>query len=103
MREKIALQREKRRIKEKLKKVKTLGESDSDEESASSWVKKSRILEKEKAAAEKRVIFFCTFSHLKTLTYIRFNTKHFQCCDYASDDKSLNDCDSGSSFHCLIV
>ncbi|XP_042862737.1 U4/U6.U5 tri-snRNP-associated protein 1-like [Penaeus japonicus] len=54
LREKIALQREKRRIKEKLKKVKTLGESDSDEESASAWVKKSRIIQKEKAAAEKR-------------------------------------------------
>ncbi|XP_047491011.1 U4/U6.U5 tri-snRNP-associated protein 1-like isoform X2 [Penaeus chinensis] len=54
LREKIALQREKRRIKEKLRKVKTLAESESDDESASAWVKKSRIIQKEKAAAEKR-------------------------------------------------
>lgn len=34
--------------------VKTLGESDSDDD-AKNWVKKSRKLEKEKAMAEKRV------------------------------------------------
>ncbi|XP_066987949.1 U4/U6.U5 tri-snRNP-associated protein 1 [Macrobrachium rosenbergii] len=54
LREKIAAQREKRRIKEKLKKVKTLGESDSEEESASAWVNKSRKLSKEKALAEQK-------------------------------------------------
>lgn len=54
LREKIAAQREKRRIKEKFHKVKTLGESDSDDESASAWVKKSRKMAKEKALAEKK-------------------------------------------------
>ena len=55
MREKIAAQREKRRIKEKLRQVKTLGESDEDEDSAASWVNKSRKLSKEKALAEQKV------------------------------------------------
>ena len=55
LREKIAAQREKRRIKESLKKVKKLGDSDSDNESASAWVLKSRALAKEKALAEKKV------------------------------------------------
>lgn len=55
LREKIAAQREKRRIKESLSKVKKLGESDSDDESASAWVQKSRALAKEKALAEKKV------------------------------------------------
>lgn len=55
LREKIAAQRERRRIKDRYQKVKTLGESDCDEDSASAWVKKSRLLEKEKALAEKNV------------------------------------------------
>lgn len=55
LREKIAAQREKRRIKETLSKVKKLGESDSEDESASAWVKKSRALAKEKELAEKKV------------------------------------------------
>ncbi|XP_050691964.1 U4/U6.U5 tri-snRNP-associated protein 1-like [Eriocheir sinensis] len=54
LREKIAAQREKRRIKESLSKVKKLAESDSDDESASAWVQKSRALAKEKALAEKK-------------------------------------------------
>ncbi|KAG0695209.1 U4/U6.U5 tri-snRNP-associated protein 1 [Chionoecetes opilio] len=54
LRDKIAAQREKRRIKENLRKVKKLAESDSDDESASAWVKKSRALAKEKAVAEKK-------------------------------------------------
>ncbi|KAK8739182.1 hypothetical protein OTU49_003516 [Cherax quadricarinatus] len=54
LREKIAAQREKRRIKEKLRKVKTLGESDSDDESALAWVKKSRQKAKERELAEKK-------------------------------------------------
>ncbi|XP_068217449.1 U4/U6.U5 tri-snRNP-associated protein 1-like [Palaemon carinicauda] len=54
LREKIAAQREKRRIKEKLKKVKTLAESDSEEESAKAWVNKSRKLSKERALAEQK-------------------------------------------------
>ncbi|XP_064600247.1 U4/U6.U5 tri-snRNP-associated protein 1-like [Liolophura sinensis] len=53
LREKMDLQKEKRRISSKLSRVKTLGESDSDDD-AKNWVKKSRKLEKEKAMAEKR-------------------------------------------------
>ncbi|KAK7074644.1 U4/U6.U5 tri-snRNP-associated protein 1, partial [Halocaridina rubra] len=54
LREKIAAQREKRRIKENLRKVKTLGESDSDEDSAATWINKSRKLSKERALAEQK-------------------------------------------------
>ncbi|XP_045118577.1 U4/U6.U5 tri-snRNP-associated protein 1-like [Portunus trituberculatus] len=54
LREKIAAQREKRRIKESLSKVKKLGDSDSEDESASVWVLKSRALAKEKELAEKK-------------------------------------------------
>jgi site-specific recombinase XerC len=39
------------------RKIKTLGESDSDDDNALGWVKKSRKLEKEKALADKRVSF----------------------------------------------
>ncbi|KAG7154951.1 U4/U6.U5 tri-snRNP-associated protein 1-like [Homarus americanus] len=54
LREKIAAQREKRRIKERFQKVKNLGDSDSEEESARVWVKKSRKLTKERELAEKK-------------------------------------------------
>ncbi|XP_041353215.1 U4/U6.U5 tri-snRNP-associated protein 1-like [Gigantopelta aegis] len=54
MREKLLAQKEKRVITNKLKKVKTLGESDSDDESAVAWVKKNRKISKEKLLAEKR-------------------------------------------------
>ena len=37
------------------RKVKTLADSDSDDEGALAWIKKSRKLEKEKELAEKRV------------------------------------------------
>ncbi|CAH1792523.1 unnamed protein product [Owenia fusiformis] len=53
--EKLAAIRSKRLINKKLGKVKTLGESDSDEEEgALAWIKKSRKQQKEKALAEKR-------------------------------------------------
>uniref|UniRef100_A0A6A7FT07 U4/U6.U5 tri-snRNP-associated protein 1-like n=2 Tax=Hirondellea gigas TaxID=1518452 RepID=A0A6A7FT07_9CRUS len=53
LREKIAAQREKRRLKDKMSKMKTLGESDSDDD-ALAWVNKSRKLTKEKLVAEKK-------------------------------------------------
>ncbi|KXJ28213.1 U4/U6.U5 tri-snRNP-associated protein 1 [Exaiptasia diaphana] len=56
MRRKLEEIREKRKIHQKLVKVKTLGEEDSDDESASAWVKKNRKNQKEKEMAEKRVL-----------------------------------------------
>ncbi|KAL7631962.1 UNVERIFIED_CONTAM: hypothetical protein RMT77_017718 [Armadillidium vulgare] len=53
LREKIAAQREKRRLKDKMSKVKNLGDSE-EEEDVSSWVSKNRALEKERKAAELR-------------------------------------------------
>ena len=55
LREKIAAQREKRRLKEKLSKVKTLADSDSEEDDALAWVSKNRKLTKERQEAEKKV------------------------------------------------
>lgn len=53
--EKMEQIREKRRLNKKLGKVKTLGESDDDEDDgALAWIKKSRKLEKEKAKANQR-------------------------------------------------
>lgn len=54
LREKIKTQKEKRKIVEKLSKVKGIAESDSEDESAASWVQKSRKLQEEKEKAEKR-------------------------------------------------
>ncbi|KAK6181096.1 hypothetical protein SNE40_009028 [Patella caerulea] len=54
LREKMAVMREKRLINQKLGKVKTLGDSDSDDDGVLGWVKKSRKLEKEKQLAAKR-------------------------------------------------
>lgn len=54
LREKIAAQREKRLLKERLLKTKTLGDGD-DVEDTSSWVSKSRKIEKDRKEAEKRV------------------------------------------------
>ncbi|KAA0184339.1 hypothetical protein HAZT_HAZT002871 [Hyalella azteca] len=54
LREKIAAQREKRRQKEKLSRVKTLGESDSDDD-ALAWVNKSRKIAKDREEAQKKV------------------------------------------------
>ncbi|ESP02865.1 hypothetical protein LOTGIDRAFT_156816 [Lottia gigantea] len=54
LREKMAVMREKRLINQKLGKVKTLGESDSDDDGVLGWVKKSRQVQKEKDLAAKR-------------------------------------------------
>lgn len=51
--EKMERMKEKRKLNQKLSKVKTLGESDSDDD-VSSWVKKSRKIQTEKEQAEKR-------------------------------------------------
>ncbi|KAK3093097.1 hypothetical protein FSP39_011036 [Pinctada imbricata] len=51
--ERIQKAKEKRHLKEKLSKVKTLGESDSDDD-VKAWVKKSRAVQKEREMAEKR-------------------------------------------------
>ncbi|XP_023931823.1 U4/U6.U5 tri-snRNP-associated protein 1 [Lingula anatina] len=54
LKEKLAVIKEKRRINMQLGKVKTLGESDSDDESAATWVKRNRKDAEEKKMAEKR-------------------------------------------------
>lgn len=54
LRTKFAEHREKRQMQSKLAKVKTLGESDSDED-VLNWVDKNRKIEKAKIEAEKRV------------------------------------------------
>lgn len=51
--EKMERMKEKRRHNQKLSKVKTLGESDNEDD-ASLWVKKSRKIQKDKELAEKR-------------------------------------------------
>ncbi|XP_066145884.1 U4/U6.U5 tri-snRNP-associated protein 1 [Euwallacea fornicatus] len=53
IRTKISEHREKRQLQNKLAKVKTLGESDSDDD-VGGWVAKSRKIEKAKKEAEKR-------------------------------------------------
>lgn len=54
LREKIASKREKRKIEDKLARIKTLGESDSADEDADAWVNKNRKIEEEKKQAKKR-------------------------------------------------
>lgn len=54
LRRKIKERRTKRDIETKLKKIKGLGESDSDEGGITSWVKKSRKIEKERKKANKK-------------------------------------------------
>ncbi|XP_064624219.1 U4/U6.U5 tri-snRNP-associated protein 1-like isoform X2 [Lineus longissimus] len=55
MKEKLAAIREKRKINQKLGKIKTLGQSESDDDdSARAWVKRNRKVEEEKALADKR-------------------------------------------------
>ncbi|UYV74616.1 SART1 [Cordylochernes scorpioides] len=54
MRERVALQRQKRRDTEKLRQVKLIAEQIPDQESATDWVLRSRQLQKEKEEAEKR-------------------------------------------------
>ncbi|KAG5674371.1 hypothetical protein PVAND_004345 [Polypedilum vanderplanki] len=53
LREKIQSKREKRKIEDKLARIKTLGESDSDDD-ANAWVDKSRKIEEEKKKAQLR-------------------------------------------------
>lgn len=53
LREKLQARKEKRKIEEKLKRIKTLGESESDDD-ANNWVEKSRKVQEEKAKAKKR-------------------------------------------------
>ncbi|EFO21317.2 hypothetical protein LOAG_07174 [Loa loa] len=53
MREKLSVARDKRKLYEKVLKVKPLAESDSDEDAAS-WVAKNRELEEERKRAEER-------------------------------------------------
>ncbi|KAJ8309186.1 hypothetical protein KUTeg_014060 [Tegillarca granosa] len=54
LQEKLERAKEKRSIATKLQKVKTLGESDSDEEDTAAWVRKNRRIQREKTMAEKR-------------------------------------------------
>lgn len=54
MREKIKEHREKRKIKNKLSKVKGLANDSDEDESTAAWVIKNRKVQKEKAEAEKR-------------------------------------------------
>ena len=54
LREKMAQIKEKRRINKMLGKVKTLADSDDDEDNVLSWVKKSRKIEIEREKAEQR-------------------------------------------------
>lgn len=55
MRRKLDERREKRKIEQKLARVRTLGEANADEEDdAVNWVEKSRKLQKQKEEAAKR-------------------------------------------------
>ena len=54
LKERIETQRSKRKVVEKLKRIKGLAESESEEEEASAWVLKNRQKEEEKARALKR-------------------------------------------------
>lgn len=54
LREKMLIMKEKRKVKDKLRTVKGLGDSDSDDDDVFSWVKKSRKIAKEKEMADKR-------------------------------------------------
>lgn len=54
LKEKLATIKERRKIEASLAAVKTIGESDSEDD-AGAWVKKSRIIEEEKKKAAERV------------------------------------------------
>lgn len=60
LKQKIAERKEKRHLEAKLTKLKTLGESDSDDD-ASAWVERNRKLQEEKQAAQKRVSLIILF------------------------------------------
>lgn len=55
LREKLGTQKQKHQIEAHLAKLKTLGESDSDDDTRI-WITKSRQLEEEKKKAEERVM-----------------------------------------------
>ena len=55
IREKLGTLKEKRQIENKLLKVKTLGESDSEGDDATTWTEKSRQKHLEKKKADERV------------------------------------------------
>lgn len=57
LREKIQSKRDKRKIEQKLARIKTLGESDSDDD-PSKWVEKNRKIEEEKRKAKQRAKMF---------------------------------------------
>lgn len=63
IREKIQQKKEKRKIEDKLLKVKTLGESDEDDDldDAKKWVSSLKKKEDFRKEAEKRVSFFFSF------------------------------------------
>lgn len=54
LKQKLADHRQKRQVETKLSKVKTLGESDSEDD-VGAWVQKNRKLQNERKEAEKRV------------------------------------------------
>ena len=55
VRQRVAEHKEKRHIESKLSRVKGLGESDDDDDSAQAWVVRSRKLQEERVQAEKTV------------------------------------------------
>lgn len=57
LREKIQARKDKRKIEDKLKRIKTLGESDEDDD-AKNWVEKSRKIAEEKEKAKHRAKMF---------------------------------------------
>lgn len=77
LREKIAAKREKRKIEEKLARIKTLGESDSDDD-ANAWVNKNRKIEEEKKKAQIRAKMLQEMDENleETTTVRRRPTKH---------------------------
>ncbi|CAK9301818.1 unnamed protein product, partial [Gordionus sp. m RMFG-2023] len=54
LKDKLSTRKEKREIEQKLRKVKKLAEFDNEDESALSWVNKSRQLQKDKEVALKK-------------------------------------------------
>jgi hypothetical protein len=55
LKQKLTERREKRQIESKLSRIKPLGESDEEDDSAQAWVAHSRKMQEERAQAEKRV------------------------------------------------
>jgi U4/U6.U5 tri-snRNP-associated protein 1 len=55
LKQRVTEHREKRRIESKLSHMKSLGESDEEDDSAQAWVARSRKMQEERDQAEKRV------------------------------------------------